>query len=440
MIRIGVISALSSLDRIKQATAQLLDQCELTFFSFEKLSDIKELYFNNHLFHDAMIVSEVSYHLLKKEIQIFETPIYCIEISKLDLYQCLFQLSMNRVDFSKVFIDFLGEYNQYMGLRGVLRPEQIPYTLDNPHSVAFNENLYEGLIAIHNNLWEQGKIELSITGSSSIVQALRQRRYEVATVLPSQDSIVRVFELALHDIQLTQFVDNQIAFGVISIDGVSISSAMDGDLDFKFMLLHKALLEFSKERRLSLIIQKNNLMFDIMTSNKELKQLTNHLTMCSLYHFLNEKLSFRVHIGWGIGSTIFKARTNAHIANKETASSKGNGSFIKTDKDQIIGPLGEQDCLEVSNAFTPKIKLLSEKTGISTLQINKITAVIDKINSNELSSEEMAHYLGITLRSARRILNRLEEIGVAKISYKKQDKLRGRPQKIYKIDFQSIVD
>ncbi|MET3291223.1 UNVERIFIED_CONTAM: putative ArsR family transcriptional regulator [Brevibacillus sp. OAP136] len=69
------------------------------------------------------------------------------------------------------------------------------------------------------------------------------------------------------------------------------------------------------------------------------------------------------------------------------------------------------------------------------LQIQKILAVLAKMKSSELTGEELAYHLGLTLRQANRILNKLEETGAAKVSYKKQEKLKGRPKKVYHIDF-----
>ncbi|MEK4068922.1 HTH domain-containing protein [Peribacillus sp. FSL R5-0717] len=106
-----------------------------------------------------------------------------------------------------------------------------------------------------------------------------------------------------------------------------------------------------------------------------------------------------------------------------------------TDTDKIIGPLGEGNCLEYLNGVNKSIQRISKDVGISTLQLQKIMAVISKTESNELTAEDLAYHLDVTVRSANRILNRLEEKGVARILYKKQEKLRGRPKKIYQIQF-----
>ncbi|MED3983490.1 hypothetical protein P4646_05370 [Peribacillus simplex] len=96
--------------------------------------------------------------------------------------------------------------------------------------------------------------------------------------------------------------------------------------------------------------------------------------------------------------------------------------------------------MNYSNTIEPFIEKISKQTGVSTLHIQKILAVISKVHTNEISAEDMAAYSGVTLRSAYRILNKLEVNGYAKISFIQQKKLRDRPKKIYKITLDQVLN
>ena len=56
-----------------------------------------------------------------------------------------------------------------------------------------------------------------------------------------------------------------------------------------------------------------------------------------------------------------------------------------------------------------------------------------KLSSEVISSQELAQYMQITQRSARRILTELEEKGFAEIVAEEKPYMRGRPRKVYKI-------
>ncbi len=91
--------------------------------------------------------------------------------------------------------------------------------------------------------------------------------------------------------------------------------------------------------------------------------------------------------------------------------------------------------LTYSNYQSKEVENLSSNLQLSPLTVQKIIAVINKLNTNEISAEDLATHLGITLRSANRILTKIVNNNGASVIHEKQEKLRGRPKKIYAINF-----
>lgn len=435
MIRLAVIIAHQFLPQMQAVQQSLQDRCELTILTYSQLSDTYNHY-NQHYAHvDGVIITELGYLYLEERLKgTFPVPTYIYRISEEDFYKCLFQLSVERkdIDFSRVCIDFIMSHNDYLGLKPILAPEHFPQTY--PYTVV-TDQIYQELSDYHIGLWKEHKIDFSITRVGNIVPKLEQQGVPHIYLVPSHKSIIQQFELIITEIEMIKLADNQIAIGYVSIHKLNdLPSAMN-DLELKTMLLHKSLLEFTMQEKIPLIIQKTNVSFEIISSAKDLKIITDHFTRCKLMAFLNEHVPFEVNLGWGTGDTMYKARMNAQLANQQSEASPVRGTFVIQMTGQVIGPLGEDMNLAYWNEVNPQLQKLSEKLDISTLQIQKIMAVISKTESNELTSEEIAFHLGITIRSANRILNQLEEKGIAQIAYKKQEKLRGRPKKIYKIHF-----
>ncbi|MDQ0862055.1 hypothetical protein [Bacillus sp. V2I10] len=228
--------------------------------------------------------------------------------------------------------------------------------------------------------------------------------------------------------------DNQLAIGIFSIKDVH---GVDPEFEFRQILLNKALLEFTKKKQVTFMIKKNTLNMEVVTSKKDLKLITNDFKTCTLSPFLTNTLPFKIGIGWGVGHSIHEAYSNAMQANQEANRNKEDSTtYLMTENDHLIGPLGDEQCIEISNEANPQIENISQQIRISTLQIQKLLAVMEKLNTNELMSDDIAQHLGITIRAANRILNNLEEKGVAEVIVRKQKKLKGRPKKLYKIDFQ----
>ena len=82
--------------------------------------------------------------------------------------------------------------------------------------------------------------------------------------------------------------------------------------------------------------------------------------------------------------------------------------------------------------FSQKI---SEKTGLSTTSILKIIAIADVRKSYIFDAHQLAECLGITVRSARRIMNKIMEAGYGKVYAKKTAAAGGRPKALVEILF-----
>src|SRR3954470_17220245 len=100
---------------------------------------------------------------------------------------------------------------------------------------------------------------------------------------------------------------------------------------------------------------------------------------------------------------------SAETANNQAKSMGLPCAYVITANEEIIGPLGDDTCLHVTNKVDPQLQKLGETLSVSILQIQKIMAVISKLKTNELTAEDLAYQLGLTLRQANRILNKLED-------------------------------
>ena len=88
-----------------------------------------------------------------------------------------------------------------------------------------------------------------------------------------------------------------------------------------------------------------------------------------------------------------------------------------------------------SGSSDPKLQKISEKTGLSTTSILKIIAIADVRKSYIFDAHQLAECLGITVRSARRIMNKIMEAGYGKVYAKKTAAAGGRPKALVEILF-----
>lgn len=445
MIRLGVIIAQPFLSQMQNMKYRLEQNgtCELRLHTYGKLSELLELYPKVGALSDGIVLTELAYMYLEGKWGGFTIPTFCYEISETDLYKCLFQISLSQPDlqFSRVLIDFVWEENDYLGLRHVVSDTDFPITVPymQLEKEISHQHVYKEIAARHLNLWHEGKIDFSITRFGNIVPILRENGVPHIYLVPSEKSISQQIKQIITEIEMIQLADNQIVIGHLSFTSPSPEDTPQEQRELQLMLLHKSVLEFTIEAKIPLVIQKTGNGLECISSLKDLQMITDYFTNCRLMSFLEDNLPFRVNLGWGTGDTMYRARKNAMIASEQSAESLIQGTFVLQANGQVIGPLGSGSHLSYSSELAPYIEDISRSTGISPLQLQKIWGVLAKTDTNELTSEDMAYHLGITVRSANRILSKLVEKGVASLSNKKQEKLRGRPKKIYSIHLSAVT-
>src|SRR5699024_10644795 len=434
MLKIGFITAEQSSARINNILHELNEICDVYIYTYEKIDEIKKIYTEHFLQLDGIILGgELPYDIIKQEMKSF--PIYTdyITINERDFYALMFSLlANNKIKSSnRLAVDFIGYSNNYLGLEDILSKENFPkFPKRAEHSMIFS---YETIKDFHLEQWQNGNVDLSITRYSNIAEHLTKNNIEFIHLYPSKQSILDKFEQTVRQIQMSQLVNNQVAIGMVT---TSNKDSKKGTSRRRLLTLRKFIMQLASENHFPFIIEERGDSIEIITSLKDLKyNITQEYTTCLLHNHLKKKTDLTIHIGWGSGDTIHKARHNANKANKKAQFTNESLSYVLTEQEEYIGPLNKDNFIKIESGKDAQIEKWSKKFNISSLQIQKILAVIEQMDTNELSSKDLSFYLDITLRSANRILNNLEEKGIATVSYEKHANLRGRPQKVYTINF-----
>ena len=277
----------------------------------------------------------------------------------------------------------------------------------------------------------------------SIDHAFRKRRtgaagcrHKSVLFISIRESVLDTFNTVVNHFNIKRLENNQIAIGHITIHHSESSTTINFDYDEELqqISLQQAIMNFVKDYNIANTIQKYSTRYEIFITKGTLNEITEYYYHCALLEYLKSRLDFKVDIGWGLGADVRTARQNAQYANIESERRGGDCTFVITEQNDIIGPLQGKNRMIYHNLNDPIVNDIGKKTKLSPLTIQKLIAVIEKLNKRELSAGDIAYYLGITERSANRILNKLEATGKAALLYTKSEKLRGRPKKIYSLD------
>ncbi|QXE21096.1 hypothetical protein [Clostridium sp. 001] len=433
-VSIGILASVPLISRIKTYQHILKNENNIVLIPYENLNDVENLFIKNMPLVDAFLLGgELIFSKISDDLK-STVPCFYLTVSNEDLYKLFLKLIIenNKFDFSRTYIDFLNETNDYMGIKEILPKDNFPYT----YYFKNDNTIYEKVLDKHIELWENGLIDISITRVGNLEKPLKDMGIKTFYISPSSKNVMNALAKAVNYVKIKNFEDSQITIGHISICDIKPhNTTFNYEEEVRLLALNKSLIDFQHEHNLPNSIVRNDINFEIIISKKILKELTGNYKYCSLLNYIKTSNTFNLNIGWGIGSTIMEARKRSISANIEANRYDKNCSFILNEQDQIIGPLSENICIHFIEHNNSDIELISSKTKLSSVTILKLIGITKKLNTNEVSSDDLSFYMGITIRSANRILNKLCKSGFAKSINKKSDKLVGRPKKIYLLYF-----
>jgi predicted ArsR family transcriptional regulator len=91
---------------------------------------------------------------------------------------------------------------------------------------------------------------------------------------------------------------------------------------------------------------------------------------------------------------------------------------------------------ETAFAYSPRSvdEHVFENLKISPMQWSRVQAYVKKYSKNEFTANELAEWMQVTDRNARKILNELEKGNFVKIIGEEQPGPKGRPRKVYRVE------
>ena len=295
------------------------------------------------------------------------------------------------------------------------------------------EDLYkveEEKLAIIESLWRQDRIDMVICRYGNLVSKLKQLNIPCVFAASTDEYVRQTIQLIITAVKVDKLTAHSPA--VISIIPAESETCIWND--HMEISLRKALMDFAQNNDMDFLIQKKNHSILVLTEKAVISCLTDKFQASFISEYLKETIPFPLSVSYGIGNTMDEAMNNADMAYR---SSQNRDDVYLVDADhRLIGPLSGGSTVISSSILTPQIQSIAEKSSLSTATIHRINRLLLLLGKRELTSSELAENFHITLRGANRILQKLEHAGVASAELQKSSHMRGRPTKIYRIEWE----
>lgn len=420
-----------------QSMVDTLDlDADITFQKYRSLKDLPGLYRERAKDFDGVCITGSFARQVILRTRQDARPLYSISAKSVEYYKEFFRLlNLNRqMDFSRVVLDsdlwlrrdepqsVLAHFNGYdferkrSAVLGSLTVEQVMAA--------------DGIVLENaKRLYGQGKIDLVVCRLSSVIPLLQEAGIPHSFVYPDVENVQDTLNLLLNDIKLQSMNDNLPA--VIFITSQAVRQNGMAEITDDNVALQRGLLDFNQQQGLDFMIQKAVDGYEVFTTQQTVQRITQNFTACRLQQHLHSRTGMKLQIGYGIGQNLLKARTNALKACRLSAA--GGAGFVINENGDTIGPLDSDAVICVAGQAPPNAALAAEKAGLSVATIQRILSVTQLLGTRDITSQQLAASLQVTVANANRFLNALEKSGLAQIAAEKRSLSKGRPSKVYRI-------
>lgn len=436
MPSIGIITPENSFSQIMEIDEKMQKECAITYLIYTSLDQLRTLYVENAEKYDAFLFSGSYPRDYLESCALFDgtKPHACFGLTDRDYYRVLAKVAVQypQIPFSNVVFEIAN--GQRLDFKSIFLDKEMPVIREHMSKQEYYNSLpdlYDIYYEYYKELQKTRGIELVVTSFSSLISRLNGLGILCEYIAPSRESMLETFYQLLIGMEKKKVSETATVFCMIVPQGDVFSEAEQ-------TALHDTLSQYNRLFGINFIINSGRERVELTTSSGTLKSITKNFTSCPVTAYLHETLNFPVCVGWGCDKNVVISYRNAQRAVKESKLSSGHPAFIVLDDNQVIGPLSSKRRIRYTDHPDDRIAELSRKVSLSPLCIRKIISVMNQRNSNTISSEELAYFLNVTVRSSSRILTKLAEHGAAEVSYNRQMNLRGRPAKIYSIDFSKI--
>ncbi|PYZ99062.1 hypothetical protein CR205_11025 [Alteribacter lacisalsi] len=432
-IRLGAVGPADSIEKIKQEAASF-DDVHLLTFPYEKTEETKTIIEKNR--------DKVDYWLFSGQAPYYFARSLGLVSEKEAGYPPLYGSSL------------LGKLLKAQYKHGNILPSVSLDTISDEEVESFRkmfslENLeiynfpYEGylpaedIVAFHEELFCEGKVNAAFTGIRAVYLELKKRGIPCYRITPTELAIQLTIKYLRERIHSALYRKSQIA--IVGVERVLALGHADEDY-YSFRTKHmeldlkRLILQYAEKVHGS-FVQMGDGLFFIYTTLGEL-ELTSYQPLFDLMSQAELQTGLALRTVAGYGRTAMDAEEHVRMALREAMGHKQR-VIVTVDEDQAVNEIRENhDVLSVNQRswggdWVRKFK----EAHISPSIVSRLQSISSYYDQTIVTAKDISIWLNSSDRNARRILNALEELGLAEVNGEEQPGQRGRPRKIYTLTF-----
>lgn len=354
---------------------------------------------------DGWLFTGVVPHEIASAAGLLVHPARFVDYTGATLLRALVALLHDGHDISRLSVDTLEEASVYETLR------EAGLATDEVHVLPYAATTRSReLIGFHENARDEYGTKVALTCVRSVYEVLREDMTALRLV-PSIHSIREALGAVLMDVLRRELGDAQVVLGLLQLEH-----------DEPALSRQLALLGGS-------VKSDGNGRYTLVTTRGPLERYTESFTQFPLMGVLGEQHSL-IRVGFGIGRSAAEAEALAKEALDRALSSGDKAAAISMRNGRSVLLEGDKP-LSLTNGGN--VRTIAKRTGMSGTTLLRLRELGSSKNDQPITTRDVADGFNVKLRTARRMLSRLETAGVAEVVGTQALQTSGRPLLLYRL-------
>jgi hypothetical protein len=429
-IQLGIIGSLETIDKIKSVLEEFEDKADAYVFCYHDKKETIEILEQCQNKADVILFSgQVPYSIAHKDRSIRQPTVY-IPRTGTSLFTAFWQLKIENIDFTRISFDTI----QKEDIDEVIK--ELDISLDKMYVKSYPGDIdYNEVTEFHYNLWKDKKINVAATCLSATYRNLKALGVPVIRLFPTRPLIREYINKAIYKGDVEKIKATQMAVQVVKIKNTNRNISTEYEYLKIKNKLEEGLICYTQENLGSIFPFGRDEYLIFMTRGT----IDAYHTTFRLPHYIAIESDLKVELasGIGFGDSVHEAEVKARNALDYALKENKNCCYILDEKGVILGPIFEEKSNPLSYDLLVEddaILEMAKDIQISASYVSKIKSILRKMNKNSIEAEELANYLGISVRSARRILSQIIDAGYGSVVASESRTGIGRPRQIYQIN------
>lgn len=434
-IRLAIVGPLDSVSLAHEVALERLDYLDVVPIVYQDASEVVEILTKYKNDFDIWLFSGIVPYQRALALKLNKFLFY-IPHTGSSLYRALLEITyIKHLRIESVSFDTFSQAEVEETFKDIDFPLPKIYVNDYGGIISSSE-----LTEYHYNLWKNGETNIAVTCFLATYENLKKMGVPAFRIWPTRCNIRTTLDIAINAFEAQRFKGSQLSIQHIAIDDYDDLVRASSSYHVKRieLNLYEILVGYAEKLKGSIVFSGDG-QFTLYSTRGILEEITEGFTIMPILEEMTRNVAAKVSGGIGFGSTAYSAEENAFWA-LGLAKQKGKGRWmVVTDNREAIGPLSSAVHLKYSVRVDDTVnRNFADQLNISIATANKLLAALDKLNKEAICADDLALYLEITPRSARRLLATLVDQRIAEPAGDEMV-LKGRPRKLYKVLLEKLL-